>query len=138
MANQDKIRYWMNEAQKELNCFKDDSVLKYMTAFDYAGALYYKELENMAGVVAYTIMPDFCGNKSVQELFMYIKPEHRGSPRNLLKLVKIMEDAAIENGCDCVIVASNIGYRDDKVLSLLERRGYIRDSVRKYINEGRQ
>ena len=137
MSNEKRIKYWANEAQKELNCFKDDSFLNYMNAFDKLGSLYYKELEDKKGIVAYTIAPDFCGNKCVQELFMYIKPEHRGNPRNLIRLIKIMEEEAEKNGCCCVLIGSNIGYRDDKVLALLLKKGYNVDTVRKFLKERR-
>jgi hypothetical protein len=135
MSNKERIEYWANEAQKELNCFKDDTVYKYMKALDDAGILFYKELDENKGIVAYTITQDFCGNKCVQELFMYIKPEHRGNPRNVIKMVHIMEEEATKNDCDCVLIGSNIGYRDDKLLALLEKKGYTKDTVRKFLKE---
>lgn len=131
MSNKEAIIYWFNEAQKELGCFLDDTAIRYCEQLDKAGLLVYKELENRSGVVAYSIANDFCGNKCVNEVFMYIKPEHRGNPRNILNIVKIMEDAARENDCKYVCIGSNIGYKDEKVLSALQRLGYKLDCVKK-------
>lgn len=130
----EKIRKWAEIAQADLGSFVDvEHPIAYAKTLHDNGLLMYEELPDDAGVVAYIVVKDFCGNKQLQEVFMYIKPEHRGNPRNLLKLVKIMEDAAKENSCKSIAIGSNIGYRDDKVLSLLSRFGYKTDTVKKEI-----
>jgi hypothetical protein len=130
----EKIRKWAEVAQKELGSFVDvEHPIAYAKALHENGLLRYVELPEDSGVVAFIIVNDFCGNKQLQEVFMYIRPEFRGNPRNLIRVVKIMEDAAKENACKSIAIGSNIGYRDDKVLYLLSRLGYKTGTVIKEI-----
>lgn len=64
---------------------------------------------------------------------MYVRPEHRGSIKTFKQVIDIMEQAAKENNCKYVAIGSNIGYRDDKLLTLLPRYGYKPDTVKKEI-----
>lgn len=129
-----KILKWAKIAQEELNCFADlDKTVDYVTKLADCGMLRVEELSNDSGVVAYMIIPDFRGNMLCSELFMYVKPEYRGDMRLFNEIIKIMEQAAKENGCKFVTIGANIGYRDDKLLRILSHYGYKPDTVKKEI-----
>lgn len=126
-----KILKWATIAQEELNCFKDiNETVKMVKALGVY--LRCKELSGERGVVAYVIAPDFRGNTICTEVFMYIKPEHRNI-KAFNEVIRIMEDAAKENGCKFVAIGANIGYRDDKLLKVLSRYGYKPDTVKREI-----
>lgn len=130
-----KILKWCKAAQEELNCFDSlDNTVNYVIELAKAGLLHVEELSDDRGVVAYMFCPDFRGNTICSELFMYIRPEYRGDIKLFKKIIDIMEQAAKENNCKYVTIGSNIGYRDDKLLSLLSRFGYKTDTVKKEIN----
>ena len=129
-----KILKWAKLAQEELNCFDNlDNTVEYVKKLDEADLLHIEELSDERGVVAYMFCPDMRGNMICSELFMYIKPEYRGDIKLFKRIVEIMEQAAKENNCKFVTIGSNIGYRDDKLLSLLSRFGYKPDTVKKEI-----
>ncbi len=128
------ILKWAGLAQRELNCFNDlNHTVNYINELAKAGLLHYKELSGDKGVVAYIFCPDFRGNTICSEVFMYVRPEHRGSIKTFKQVIDIMEQAAKENNCKYVAIGSNIGYRDDKLLTLLPRYGYKPDTVKKEI-----
>ena len=85
--------------------------------------------------MVYNITPDFRGGLSVNELFMYIKAEHRGNLKLFKELVTHLEAVAVINNCSYVRIASNIGYNDKVVLKVLQRWGYDTDVVVKYMGE---
>lgn len=129
-----KILKWAKLAQEELNCFDNlDNTVEYVKKLGEADLLHIEELSDERGVVAYMFCPDMRGNMICSELFMYIKPEYRGDIKLFKRVVEIMEQAAKENNCKFVTIGSNIGYRDDKLLSLLSRFGYKPDTVKKEI-----
>lgn len=129
-----KILKWAKIAQDELDCFNDlDATVDYVNKLAEANLLKVEELYDGRGVVAYMFVPDFRGNMLCSELFMYIKPEYRGNIRLLGEVIKIMEQAAKENGCKFVTIGANIGYRDDKLLRILSHYGYKPDTVKKEI-----
>lgn len=129
-----KILKWAKLAQEELNCFDNlDNTVEYVKKLGEADLLRIEELSDERGVVAYMFCPDMRGNMICSELFMYIKPEYRGDIKLFKRIVEIMEQAAKENNCKFVTIGSNIGYRDDKLLSLLSRFGYKPDTVKKEI-----
>ncbi len=129
-----RIQYWLALASTELGTFSNAfSVGELFNKIDNADMLLGYELEGDKGVIAYTISDDMLGGIAVCELFMYIKPEHRGNIRLFKELVKHLEDVAEENKCSCVKIASNIGYNDDSVLKILQRWGYKTDTVAKRI-----
>lgn len=132
-----EIRYWAELAQKEINCFNPQGgielVCSLLLNLHTQGLLKWHYLENKKGVIAYTIMPDFRGYKSVQELFMYIMPEHRGSLRLFKELVEHLENVAKAENAQSVRIGSNIGYNDEIVLKCLKRFGYKDDVVVKYM-----
>ena len=129
-----KILKWAKIAQDELDCFNDlDATVDYVNKLAEANLLRAEELSDERGVVAYMFVPDFRGNMLCSELFMYIKPEYRGNIRLLGEVIKIMEQAAKENGCKFVTIGANIGYRDDKLLRILSHYGYKPDTVKKEI-----
>ena len=129
-----KILKWAKLAQEELNCFDNlDNTVEYVKKLGEADLLHIEELSDERGVVAYMFCPDMRGNMICSELFMYIKPEYRGDIKLFKRIVEIMEQAAKENSCKFVSIGSNIGYRDDKLLSLLSRFGYKPDTVKKEI-----
>ena len=129
-----KILKWAKLAQEELNCFDNlDNTVEYVKKLGEADLLHIEELSDERGVVAYMFCPDMRGNMICSELFMYIKPKYRGDIKLFKRIVEIMEQAAKENNCKFVTIGSNIGYRDDKLLSLLSRFGYKPDTVKKEI-----
>lgn len=129
-----KILKWAKLAQDELKCFENlDNTVDYVTRLADMDMLKVEELSDERGVVAYMIVPDFRGNMLCSELFMYIKPEYRGDMKLFNEVIKIMEQAAKENGCKFVTIGANIGYRDDKLLRILSHYGYKPDTVKKEI-----
>lgn len=129
------ILKWLKAAQDELNCFDDlDATVKYVVDFSRCGMLHYEELPDDKGVVSYIFCNDFRGNMVCSEMFMYVRPEHRGSVKTFKQVIDIMEQAGKENNCKYVAIGSNIGYRDDKLLKLLSHFGYKVDTVKKEIS----
>jgi hypothetical protein len=129
-----KILKWAKLAQDELKCFENlDNTVDYVTRLADMNMLKVEELSDERGVVAYMIVPDFRGNMLCSELFMYIKPEYRGNMKLFNEVIKIMEQAAKENGCKFVTIGANIGFRDDKLLRILSHYGYKPDTVKKEI-----
>lgn len=129
-----KILKWAKLAQDELKCFENlDNTVDYVTRLADMNMLKVEELSDDRGVVAYMIVPDFRGNMLCSELFMYIKPEYRGNMKLFNEVIKIMEQAAKENGCKFVTIGANIGFRDDKLLRILSHYGYKPDTVKKEI-----
>ena len=130
-----KILKWLKEAQDELNCFDDlDDTVKRATELLNCGMLHIEELPDDKGVVSYLFCPDFRGNMICSEMFMYVRPEYRGSVKTFKQVIDIMEQAGKENNCKYVSIGSNIGYRDDKLLKLLSHFGYKVDTVKKDIS----
>lgn len=133
----EEINYWVEQAQSDLHCFPDDAAVEQVkslfTMFADQKQLLYYIPEGRKGIMAYAIIPDFRGGMCVSELFMYIKPEHRGSIRLFKELVEHLENVAKETNCTSVRIASNIGYDDSKVLRVLQHFGYSTDVVVKYM-----
>lgn len=128
------ILKWAQAAQEELNCFSNiDETVRIFSDLSDKGLLKYEELPEDAGVVAYMIVPDLRGNKICSELFMYIRPEYRGSIAYFKEIINILENAGKNNACKFVSVGANIGYRDTKLLRLLEKFGYYPETVRKEV-----
>nr|DAF52323.1 MAG TPA: acetyltransferase [Siphoviridae sp. ct7Qv4] len=129
------ILKWLKAAQDELNCFDDldDTVKRTVDLANY-GMLNIRELPDDKGVVSYIFCPDFRGNMICSEMFMYVRPEYRGSVKTFKQVIDIMEQAGKENNCKYVAIGSNIGYRDDKLLKLLSHFGYKVDTVKKEIS----
>lgn len=132
-----EIDYWLNEAENDLHCFgteeRKEGVKQLFYALANQGQVLYYIPEGRKGVMGYCIIPDFRGGLTVSELFMYIKPEFRGSIKLFKELVNHVEEVAKEKGCASVRIASNIGYDDDKVLRVLKLFGYKTDMVVKYL-----
>jgi len=130
----ERIQYWLAIASDELKTFTDPyRVGEVFNALDNLDLLMSYELDGEKGVIAYTITDDMLGGLAVAELFMYIKPEYRGNVRLFKELVNHLEQVAKENNCSCVKIASNIGFKDDTVLKILQRWGYKTDSVSKKV-----
>jgi hypothetical protein len=128
------IEYWIKEAEEELSCFSDiEKVRAIMTHVSDLGVMHWMELPEKKGAVACIVFDDFKGGLCVNELFMFIKKEHRGNIRLFKKLVNFMENVGRENDCVSVKIGSNIGYNDDSVLKCLQRFGYKTDVVTKEI-----
>lgn len=137
MNTLEKIDYWLELANKELGCFADkERVRSLIHNLSHAARLKYYELPEQKGVIAYVISDDLRGRDCVGEIFMYIKPEYRGDIRLFKKLINHLEEAAKENNCHSVKIASNIGYNDETVLKCLQRFGYRTDAVIKEVNYG--
>lgn len=137
MNIKEEIEYWLETTQNDLHCFPNDKAMqevkKLFFALEEQGQLLYYFPEGKKGVMVYCIVPDFRGGLSVNELFMYIKPEYRGSIKLFKELVNHVEQVAKENNCSSVRIASNIGYADDKVLRVLKLFGYKTDVVVKFM-----
>jgi GNAT superfamily N-acetyltransferase len=130
----ERIQYWLAIASDELKTFTDPfRVGEVFNGLDRIDQLHAYELDGEKGVIAYAITDDMLGGLAVCELFMYIKPEYRGSVRLFKELVNHLEQVAKENNCSCVKIASNIGFKDDTVLKILQRWGYKTDSVSKKV-----
>jgi GNAT superfamily N-acetyltransferase len=123
------IKYWVLECAKEFDINKQTVMAQFMALYAQ-GLLKIQELPERKGLVAWVVSPDMMGGIAVCEMFLYIKPEHRGNPRNLLRLIKVLEDEAKLLGCS-VQIASSFDFRDNKLLKLLQRKGYKVGSVRK-------
>lgn len=129
----EEVDYWISQADKELNCFNPnggkEQVKNLVIGLHNQGLLRWYFLEDKKGIMVYCITPDFRGDVSVNELFMYIKPEHRGDIRLFKELVNHLEAVAVIENCKSVRIASNIGYNDALVLKCLQRFGYSTDVV---------
>ena len=134
-----EIDYWVETAQDDLHCFPSDeakeSVKKLFRILNEQEQLAYHFLDEKKGLMVYCITPDFRGGLCVNELFMYIKPEYRGSIKLFKQLVNHLEQVAKEHNCGSVRIASNIGYADQKVLRVLKLFGYETDVVVKYMEK---
>ncbi len=132
-----ELNYWIEQAQLDLHCFPNDeamnSVKGLFKLFNANNQLKWYCDKDRKGIMVYSILPDFRGGMCVNELFMYIKPEHRGSIKLFKELVNHLEQVAKETNCGSVRIASNIGYDDQKVLRVLKIFGYETDVVVKYM-----
>lgn len=130
----ERLAYWVNEVDQDLNCFYDKSKVEnlFKTLIE-VGFIRYFELPERKGIIVYCISDNFRGANCINELFMYIRKEHRGNIRLFKQLVNHMEEVAKENDCKSVKIASNIGYNDDSVLRCLQRWGYKVDVVSKEV-----
>lgn len=132
-----EVDYWVNQAEKELHCFNPDGGIEQIKSimlnlYKHNMVRWYF-LPEKKGLMVYSITPDFRGNLSVNEVFMYILPAHRGNIRLFKELVQHLESVAAKEGCHAVRIASNIGYNDELVLKCLKRFGYQTDVVVKYL-----
>lgn len=131
----EEINYWIEQAQNDLHCFPSEEAKESVKALYIAlgEQIKYYIPPNREGIMAYLICPDFRGGMTMNELFMYIKPEYRGSIRLFKDLIQHIEQAAKDYNCGSVRIASNIGYDDSKVLRVLKLFGYETDVVVKYL-----
>lgn len=126
-----KLKFWAEQAQKELDCFHNvEETIAKADALNNLGLLRIVELEDK-GMACVMIENDFRGIKTCMELFFYIKKEHRGNPRNFFKLLRKMEEVGKAAGCKQFTFGSNIGYRDQKLLGILIKQGFVVDTVKK-------
>ena len=132
MQNLDKIKYWARECGKEFP-INEDIFYSQTEQLEIAGILNVYELEDLKGVVAWIIAPDFKGNVSVCEMLLYVKPEHRKNPKNFITLLRVLEREADRLSCE-LRISSAFDYRGNIMLELLIRRGYIIDTVRRKKN----
>lgn len=107
---------------------KEQSYAIYKQLYD-EGKMTLFELSNKEGVLAYSVVPDFKGGTVVLELFMYVQPEFRYNPRHFIRLLQELERVGRIYGS--VMIASGFAYRDNKMLELLYRRGYVVHTVQK-------
>lgn len=130
----DEIRYWLNLADEELHCFTDkERVYQIFLNLAVANRLKWYFLPDKKGLIVYTIVDDFRGGLTVNELFMYIKPKWRGNIRLFKELINHIEQFARSNKIPSVRLASNIGYDDEHVLRVLQHFGYRTDVVVKEV-----
>lgn len=135
MCNKNEIiRYWATKAQSELNCFADlEQTIKIHIFLSDDGMFEIEELEDRKGMLAYFISFDCKGKKYLNEMFMYICPQFRGNIRLFKGIINRFEALAQANDCEYLTIGSNIGYKDEVVLNLLERWGYKPDTLKKEI-----
>ena len=139
MNIKEEIDKWVETTQNDLHCFPSEEHKNIVRNLFYKLSeqdnFFFHFLENKKGLIVYCITPDFRGILTVQELFMYIKPEHRGSIRLFKELINHIEQFAKENGCSSVRIGANLQYKDEKILKVLKLLGYQDDAVVKYIGE---
>jgi len=127
------IEHWASMIQKELGSFADPQRAKeLMFILEEKDKLRYFEIAD-SGVFAYMIADDMKGNLCLTEIMFYIKPERRGSIKLVKKYIDTAEKIALANGCKCVKIGANIGYKDQSLIKLLRRWGYQDDTVSKDI-----
>lgn len=134
-----EIDYWINTLQEDIHCYETEEKKEFVKSLFYELAkqnnLFYYILEERKGIVAYCFNFDFLGNSSVDELFMYIKPEFRGGIKLFKELVNYLEIVAKENKCKTIRIGANLNYKDENILRALQRLGYKTDVVVKDLGE---
>ena len=127
-----KISYWSAIAEDELGDFSEFVGLYEQLAEKGVFRIFEDEYEK--SVFAFMVAPDLRGGLYLGELFMYIKPEYRGSISFFKSMIKNIENYAKNEGCNAIEIGSNCGYKDDKTINALVRLfGYKHYSVRKEI-----
>lgn len=127
-----KIAQWSKVAEDELGDLSGYSNV--YKVFNDQGVFRLFEEDGQRAIFAFLISPDFRGGKSLCELFMYVKPEARGSMCLFKSMIRTVEKYAKEQGCTAIEIGSNCGYRDEKTIEILTRFfGYNHYSVRKEI-----
>lgn len=133
----EEIDYWINTLQDEIHCYETEEKKEFVKSLFVElvkqNNLFYYFLEEKKGVVVYCFNFDFLGNGSIDELFMYIKPEYRGSIKLFKELVCHLETVARENKCTSVRIGANLKYKDQKILKTLNLLGYKSDVVVKHL-----
>lgn len=133
----EEIDYWLEQLQQDLNCYdteeKKETVRSIFYFFAEQKQLKYYILDGRKGIIGYCIQPDFKGEISLNELFLYIKPEYRGSIKLFKELIGHIEQVAKDNNCTSVRIGANLKYKDQKILKALKLFGYEIDAVVKYI-----
>lgn len=139
MDDFEEVDYWINQLQDDLKIYdteeKKEIVKTYFYKIAEQKALKYYILTQRKGIIAYCLYPDYRGELSLNELFMYIKPEYRGSIKLFKELVNHLEKVAKENKCKTVRIGANLNYKDEKILNALQRLGYKTDVVVKDLGE---
>ena len=126
--------YWVTLVDDDLHCFSDaEQVKQIIIGLHGQGLIQKYELPDRKGIMVFAVTPDFRGGLSLNEVFMYIKPEYRGNIRLFKQLIDYVETYARVHNIPSVRLASNIGYDDDKVLRVLQHWGYKTDAVVKYM-----
>lgn len=129
------IIYWANVIKDDLKIFRNiDFTIDYFC--ELQESLVIAELEGRKGVMICLIQHDWQGIRNCAELLFYIKPEYRGNISNFKKLLQALDSAAKANCCEYTTIGADIGYRDDKLLNLLIKVGYKKDTLRKAVNYG--
>ena len=133
----EEIDYWMNLIDAELHCFETEErkeiVRKIYRFFADTNNLFYYYLPDKKGMISYSFTFDSKGVMALHELFMYIKPEHRGSFKLFRELIKHVEQAAKEKNCRSIRIGANLNFKDEKILIALKYFGYAPDTVVKYL-----
>jgi len=120
------IKYWVNLVAKEFNIDEEETIKQ----FDqYAKLDMLKYISNKFGIVAWTVADDFKGRKAVLDLIIYVKPEYRNNPLHLMRMLKILESQGKYHGS--LLISSTFAYKSDQLLSLLVKKGYKINTVRK-------
>lgn len=137
MNDFDEIDYWLESLQSDLKLYdtpeKMENVRKLFYSIAHNKMLFYYILDGRKGIVAYSIYPDYRGELSLLELFIYIKSEYRGSFKLFKELINHIEQVAKDNNCKSVKIGANLKYKDHKILRTLKSLGYSTDTVVKYL-----
>ena len=129
MSNQELIEYWVTVVDYDIGLKDWNATVKWLG--ELGETLIINEYPNKQGVIMFSVQTDWNGDDYIAEHLMYIKPEYRGSVSMFKKAIKAFEEAAKYYGCKYIILAADIGYRDDKFLSLFQKLGYKPESIRK-------
>jgi len=132
-TTKDPVIYWVKQVAKDLGTITDvDRVLSLVANLRDQGLLKWVSIKN-TGVFAYVITDDYLGGLCLSEVVFYIKPEFRGNLRLVLRYLKTIEDIARQHSCVSVKMGATIGYKNQSFINLLKRRGYVVDTVAKYL-----
>lgn len=133
MSISEKIDYWTPRIANELGT-DTDAMLEYIVPLE--GMLKCLEIHTEdnrpAGVFAWIERKSPTDGKMyAYEVMLYIIPSERNI-KTLKGLLRLAEYQVKAHGCERIVIASNIGYNDSKILRMLTKFfGYEYDSVRK-------
>ena len=127
------VDYWVDLINDDLGTFSDVARVRYLIQGAYdADRLKYFTIDN-TGIFAYVIVDDLKGGKCLCETMFYIRKEHRGNLRLVKRYIQRAEEIAMDTCCMCVKIGANIEYKDQSLIKLLKRWGYVDDTVSKQI-----
>ncbi len=122
----DRINYWAKEAGA------DRAKIDYVMSLVGKGL---KILEKEEGVIAYVVLDDLVGRKTLVEVFFYIRPKCRDL-KTLNNFLAEFEKLAIIYDCKDIKIGANFGYNDEGFAKYLMKKGYAIDILTKEVANG--